>query len=403
MPPADTNAVNLALFLPTRHVSRYSLLGAMSEEVARAFTRAGATLNPEGEVHASAGLHLFLNFPDNLQSFLQWAGLSDGRPHPRSALLQFFVDHPFALDARLLDRLSAFSHYRLLLPCPDDAHLLRLRWPNLRPLHCLHGVDPSALCESATLEAGHLSPAEASGRDIDLLVAGSIHAVEDLERLKAPIPAALRSSAADMVQFLLARPLASFGQAFELCTPAGVYASAHWQCLQVMWRYVTAALNRERRTRLVLAMQGVATTVIGTEPWKEFCTGTIRYAGEAPYAELPRWFARSRTCLAWGPTQFVHGYSERLLQSLAGGCVSIADERELVKRDFSSCTLRFDAASPDQARECVEQALRDRAAALSLASTGRSAVERGHLWDHRLTTFIAALNDAMARAQARAA
>lgn len=395
--------MTLALFLPTRHVSRYSLLGAMSGEIARAFTRAGATLNPEGEVHANAGLHLFLNFPDNLQSFLQWAGLADGRPHPRSALLQFFVDHPFALDASLLDRLSAFSHYRLLLPCPDDAHLLRLRWPNLRHLHCLHGVDPSALCDAPTLEAGHLSPTHAGGRDIDLLVAGSIHAAEDLERLKAPIPSALRSSAEEMVRLMLARPLASFGQAFELCTPAGVYASAHWQCLQVIWRYVTAALNRERRTRLVLAMQGVATTVIGTEPWKEFCTGTIRYAGEVPYAELPRWFARSRACLAWGPTQFVHGYSERLLQCLAGGCVSIADERELVKRDFSSCTLRFDAASPHQARACVEHALRDRAASLTLAASGRTAIELGQLWQHRLPTFIAALNDAMAVVQAQAA
>ena len=395
--------MNLAVFLPTKHISRYSLLGAMGDELREAFARAGATINPGGTIQAKAGLFVFLNFPENYDNFKEWAGVVEGRGRAGCALVQYFVDHPFALNATLMDRMAALPHYRLLLPCPDDAHLLRLRWPNLKHLHCRHGVSRNALCDPTTLEAGHLAPPDRGGREIDLLVAGSIHSSDELTKLKAPIPATLHASADDMVRFMLEHPLASFGQAFEVCTPSGVYASNQWQYFQTLWRYVTASLNRERRVRLVQAMQGVNTSVIGTSAWTEFCTGTIRYQGEAAYAELPAWFAKARACLAWGPTQFVHGYSERLLLALAGGCAAVADDRAFVRNDFGDCTTRFDAASPMAARDAVERTLADRTASLAHATRGRTLVEQAHLWDHRLPIFITALNDALRTTQAMAA
>ncbi|GJQ29975.1 MAG: hypothetical protein HBSAPP03_18590 [Phycisphaerae bacterium] len=400
---ADTDPMNLALYMPTKHVSRYALLGAMGAELAEAFMRAGATLNPAGNVEARAGMYLFLNFPDTYDNFAAWSGIAAGRVPPRCALVQFFVDHPFALNAPFMDRVAQLPHFRLLLPCPDDAHLLRLRWPTLKHLPCRHGVSRAALCDAPTLEASHAGPPRAGARDLGLLVAGSIHDPHELARLKAPIPPALHAAADEMVRFMLEYPLASFGQAFELCTPGGVYASSQWQYLQTLWRYVTAALNRERRVRLVSAMQGIPTTVIGTAAWREFCTGTIRYEGEAAYDALPAWFARAKVSLAWGPTQFVHGYSERLLLALAGGCAAVADDRAAVRRDFGECTARFDAANTESARDAVSRLLADEARRITLAARGRAEVERAHLWDHRLEVFVAALNDAMRSTHAQAA
>ena len=65
--------MNLAVFLPTKHISRYSLLGAMGDELREAFARAGATINPGGTIQAKAGLFVFLNFPENYDNFKEWA------------------------------------------------------------------------------------------------------------------------------------------------------------------------------------------------------------------------------------------------------------------------------------------------------------------------------------------
>ncbi len=376
----------------------------MAGELGAAFARAGARVNPEGEVSARAGLFLFLNFPEDYHTFSRWARLGpDGLACPGTALIHFFVDHPLALPASIMNQLCKLPHYRLLMPCADDTHLLRLRWPTIKHLRCWHGAPPSALCDAAGLERGHAAAPEQGGRDIDLLVAGSIHTTEELIRLRNAIPVGVRGAADEMVRFMLAAPHAAFGQAFELCAPSGVYGSDQWQYLQILWRYVTAALNRERRGRLVRAMQGVRTVVIGTEAWREFCTGTIEYRGEASYERLPGWFSRARTCLAWGPTQFVHSFSERLLLALAGGCACAADDRALVRAEFSSCVDLFDAASPESARASVERLLADRALAAAMGARGRSLVETRHLWDHRLEVFGAAMNDGLRTTIAHAA
>jgi len=388
--------MNLAVFIPTRTTSRYSLLGAMGTELGEAFREAGCQVNPTGEVRADAGLFLFLNFPESFAGLAAWAHINeDGRPRHRSALLQFFVDHPLALDAGLLGRMAALPHYRLLMPCTDDTHWLRLRWPNLKHVRCWHGVPRTALCEVGAIERGHLEPPARGGRDIDVLVAGSIHSPEELAPLREGVPTALRDGAESMVQFMLEHPWSSFGQALELCMPSGVYASDHFALLQTVWRYATAALNRERRARLVTGLHGLDVTVLGAPAWREFCTGTIRYAGDAPYGSLPGWFARSRVALTWGPTQFVHAFSERLLLGLAAGCACVADDRLWVRREFAGLTSPFDAAHPAQARACVERLLADRTGAAAVAARGRACIESAHLWSHRLGVLGGVMVDAL--------
>lgn len=383
--------MSLALFIPKVHESRYSLLGTMAAELTETFARAGSHVNPTEPVSVRGAVYLFLNMPASLAQLWAWAGV-DGqkRPRQRSALLQFFVDHPLGLDPALLDALSAAPHYRLLMPCADDVHWFRLRFPGLRHLRCPHGVPEWALCQAAAVDPSH-----AEGRELGVLVTGSIHTRAELVKLREAVPAPVRAACEDLVEFQLRNPWASFGQAFELTMAQGVYASDHWRLMQVVWRYTTASLNRARRTGMVRAMQGLPVTIIGSDAWKEFATGTITHRGEAAYAELPAWFARAKVSLAWGPTQFVHSYSERVLLAMAGGCACVADDRALLRAEVGEACRVFDAAEPDQAAQLADELLNDADGRARLGREGRELVERSHLWKHRLELLVSVALDAM--------
>jgi hypothetical protein len=374
----------LPVHIPIEHVSRYSLLGAMASELADAFASAGCPVNPPG-TPSGPRLHLFFNFPENFETFSAWTGAGTDRTRG-SAIVQFFVDHPLALPAPLMDRLASLPNYRMLLPCVDDVSLLRLRCPRLRAAHCLHGVAPAALCNPASI---------ASPRETDLVVAGSIHSEAELDALRAPLPALLHQPMEEMVRLMLAHPWMGFTQALDVCAPSGLHSPDSWKLLSAVWRWVTAALNRRRRVALVSAMQGVSTHVHGSPAWREHCTGTIHYAGETAYAELPRALASAHVCLAWGPTQFTHAFSERLLLAFAAGCAAVADDRLLVRRHAAAVTQVFDAANPRHAREVVDGLLRDTDRRVDLAQRGRALVERSHLWKHRLDTIASVAGDAM--------
>lgn len=385
--------MRLAVFIPTQHVSRYNLLDAMARELADAFGRAGHAVNPAATVEAIGRVHLFFNFPASLPQLLAWAGVQPRTDAPaRSALVQFFVDHPLALPEPFMDAMAAVPSYRLLMPCLDDTHLLRVRWPGLRLMHCLHAVPEWSLCEAARVAASQEHPGE---REIGVLAAGSIHSRAELVKLREPLPAVLRSACDDVVAFQERHPRASFGQAFELCMPRGVQTREPWRMMQAVWRYTTAALNRARRVGMIRALRGLPVRVIGSEAWREHCAGTIEYAGEASYGELPAWFARARVCLAWGPTQFVHSFSERVLLAMGGGAACVADDRELVRRELADGCALFDAAAPQAGADAAARLLRDGAARAELAVRGRNLVERAHLWRHRLEPMIATALDAM--------
>lgn len=169
-----------------------------------------------------------------------------------------------------------------------------------------------------------------------------------------------------------------------------------------MFRVVIPAVNRRRRIALVKAMQGISTAVFGGEAWREVCTGTIRYAGQVPYADVAERLTTARVCLAWGPTQFTHSFSERVLLSMAAGCATVADDRLFLRRHFvdrrsdGACLRLFDAAAPASARAAVEQVLNDREASLAMAVRGRRAIKAAHLWRHRVDTLLAQTDHAAA-------
>ncbi len=391
------------VFLNSRYNSRYSLLGAMAAELADAFARAGHPVNPPAEQCAAPGpaASIWFNF---LNSIADVAALRAQAPSRRIGLIQFFVDHPFAVWAEQLDGLSRVEAHRLLLPCADSTHLLRLRWPSLRAVHCLHGVPPSALAPADLIERGHLGAPEGdpAHRPDGVAVFGSIHTEAELADLREAVPARLRKACDQAAETMLAHPWTTFEQAMDLSQASESLPAAEWSSLSLCWRWVIASVNRARRTALVAAMQGLPTVVYGPDAWKQFCGGSIEHRGNIDYAATSAALARARVCLAWGPTQFTHSFSERLLLSLAAGCATIADDRLMARRHFAADGVErvrmVGAAAPHEARAVAEALLEDvpRRAAMGLA--GRAEIARAHLWDHRLPRIDAAAREAISAA-----
>ncbi len=379
------------VYLPFNYQSQYSLLGSMARELAAAFAVRGCAVNPPGVIGERPALYLFFNAPADLAD-LPAAAL---RPGSNIALAQFHVDHPFALNPRVTDALAELPNFRMFLPCVDSAHLLRLRWPRLAHAHCAHGVPPSALCDASTINSRH------DARHLDLLIAGSIHTELELERKRERIPAPLRRAADDIVELLAPRPSMPFEQAMDVVLAPNQTPAGQWALAAMLWEYAVAAVNRRRRVALVRAMQGVRTVVLGGAAWAEFCTGTIEHRADVPYNELPGALASARVCLAWGPTQFAHSFSERLLLALAAGCATVADDRLMIRREFASagvgaCVSLFDAHGPESPMRCraaVDELLNNAGRRHAMASAGRAIVERAHLWHHR-TDLLASISSA---------
>lgn len=416
------------VFIPTRYESRYDLLEAMADELAQAFFAAGCPINPPGAiddiVKNRPGLLLFLNFApwESIPPIARARSSGAGG----LAVVQFFVDHPLAMDAAYMDRMVTLPGFRLMMPCIDSLHLLRLRWPTLRHAPCLHGVSPKALCLPDHLDREHLEDSSGSGRPVDIIITGSIDTEAELAKRRALVPEGLRRAADEMVDMLCVEAHTPFEQALDVCVgPHGVI-TGQWATAAGFWRYVSATVNRVRRSRIVRALEGLRVEVHGSESWREFCTGTIRYAGQLGYRALSPALARARVSIAWGPTQFTHSFSERVLLSLAAGCATIADDRRMIRKHFivdepaapafglrsgtrgaaegaatteSAPMLRvFDASTPQSVRAVAESLLGDRDRCLALARAGRAEIERAHLWVHRLQIIGAIASDALAAA-----
>jgi hypothetical protein len=386
--------MGLPVHIPMAYESRYGLLGSMARELGEALASAGLEVNPPDPIGARPGVLLHLNFYPSLEAIPAPARA----PGSRVAIAQVLVDHPLAINERQMDALSHLPNYRLLLPSVDGAHLLRLRWPNLLHAHLPHGVPPAALAEPGSIAPGHASrDADAGGRDLDIVVVGSIHAESELAPLAERVPAPLRPRAEEMVELLTERPGTPFEQAADVVlAPAGVPVG-QWGMLAIVWRYVTAAVNRRRRLAVVRALEGLDVSVFGGRAWEAECAGRTRYMGQAPYDEIPRVLRRARVCVATGPTQFAHTFSERLLLSMAAGCATVADDRLMARRHFTLCgagertpgahAVAFDADDLGAMRHAVEAALADDAWRASLGAAGRGAVAAGHLWANRVGTL----------------
>jgi hypothetical protein len=380
------------VYIPDQFTSQYSLLNTFARELGEAFSVAGASVNPSQRV-ADRAIFLMFNSPENLATVRSWIE-SRVDSLENAAVLHFHVDHPFALHAPHIDELVRWPHYRLLLPCRDDAHVLRLRWPGLKHMTCEHGVPPRALCNPQTLRAEHMD--DASVRDLPLLAAGSIHSEAELEQALEALPQPLRPVASGAGELLASNPSLTFTQAFDYVLPAGMVSPDHWRMLSAVWRIAIARANTLRRVRIVAGMQGLPLAVCGPGAWEPHCTGTIRYLGEVAYSDLPATLARARVSLCWGPTQFAHTFSERLLLSLGAGCATISDERLIARAYFAgdnSCAAFANFGDPAAVRETAEEVLNDPEVCAELGRRGREAVEQGHLWAHRVPRFIAAAGD----------
>ncbi len=386
----------LPFLIPTC-ISRYDLLSTMATELADALRDAGHPVNPDSVEPPYTAL--WLNFLTDVNDIPPEAA----SPDARIALIQFFVDHPLALWTQQLDGLARFPTFRLLLPCADSAHLLRLRWPTLRHIHCLHAIPPRALCSPDSISARHAArPPRADHPIDDVIILASIHPQSELDDMRARIPFKLQKGADDAVRLLLQHPHMTFEQAADLTLSTQGVLTGEWNILSSLWKYATAAVNRQRRVNLALALDGLPVVIHGSEAWTDICSSSksLEYRGNLPYAEIPGALARSRVCLAYGPTQFTHSFSERLLLSLAGGCATVADDRILARAHFAredqpELLTLVDAADPQHARYAVEALLKDPDRRASMARAGRDEVERAHLWSHRIPTLHAAIRDAI--------
>lgn len=393
---ADMGCMGFPVFVSLGYESRFALLGAMAREMAEALARKGCEVNPAGGLEAlggRAGMALWLNFLGDVKELSPKVTASGSRV----ALVQFFVDHPLALWTEQMDALARLPNFRMVLPCVDGLHLLRMRWPTLKHAHCLHGVSPAALAPADELEASHLGRGESS-RDVDVVVTGSIHTEEEIEALKGRLPARVHRSCDEAAEMMERRAWTPFEQALDVAAGSDGLMTGEWGLLQACQRYVVAAVNRRRRIAVVRALRGLRVEVYGGGAWEGVCSEMgAAWRGEVAYGELPAALRRARVCVALGPTQFTHTFSERLLLSLAAGCATVADDRELARRHFggSGCVEMFDAAEVGAMRGAIEGLLADRARCAAMGAAGREAVARGHLWEHRMEMLARVGSDAV--------
>ena len=376
------------IWIPDLYQSQYGLLGAMAHELRDAIAESGRDARlyrPGADDPPESGVYLFMNFPPDLDDLPP--ALLRARDPMRA--VHFFVDHPLALVADRIDewsRRAGLENYTLCLPCLDDAHLLRARFPGLRHRWVPHGVPRSALRDPAGL-----TRAGWDRREYDAVVTGSVRPMASIKDELAALRPSHRNLVQEMVHLMVAEPHLGYVDAFDLVMGSRGVITGDWDAQRSLWNLVVSQVNRARRITLVRSLQGLRVGVFGSSEWEPECTGTIEYAGEVSYDACADAFARGRVAVAWGPTQFVHAYSERIMQAMAAGACVVADDRLLVRRDFNlpepTATL-FDWSDPGAARRAVDAALADPDASLARARRGRDHVERRCLWSHRVDAIL---------------
>ncbi|MEM9082134.1 MAG: glycosyltransferase [Planctomycetota bacterium] len=374
--------MGLPVFMVRRYQSRYGLLATMAEELAEVLERAGCEINPSEAFGQRPGVMVYLNHLTDPQ-WIEAACAGGGA----IAVVQLFVDHPLALSEDLTDRLAEQPHFRLALSTLDGLSLAAARWPSLQIGVVHHGVSEQAVCEENSVSAN---------RAKDVVASGWIHTEEELDALTDVLDLEERRLVRDVAASMIEQGELDFEQALQRCSGGAFCTPDRWRSIAGVWRAVIARVNRTRRVAAVQAMQGLRLEVFGPEAWERYCTGTIRYGGEARYEQMPAIYRSAKTAIAWGPTQFARGYSERQLLAMAGGCASVSDDRELLRRHFvcdgekkgSQEIAVYPAGSPEHGAEQIAAWLRDRDKAIAVGHAGREAVMNGHLWSHRAKAVL---------------
>lgn len=382
---ADGWGMDETVWVHARYESAYGLLGAMARELCDGLREAGRSarlIDLAVDPHPESGVFVFFNAPKSLDAFPRalWT--------PGSGLraVQVFVDHPFAMPDAALDewsRRNGLANLRVCLPCADDLHLLRMRWPGLRHAWMGHGIPGSAVCGE-----GAVTRAAWDAKAFDVVVTGSIAGEREIADALARMSPEVAAMVREIVAVMLADAGVGYLQALDLVMGSRSVITGEWRTAQAFWRVCIAAVNRARRVRAVQSLQGLRVGVFGSEAWREACTGSIAYAGRVDYEGVGEAFGRGRVALAWGPTQFVHSYSERLMLAMGAGSAAVSDDRLLVRRDFPGLCGLYDAARPESARTACEALLSDPEAAIETARRARSWVAERCLWRRRVGAIV---------------
>ena len=386
---ADPGCMKETIWIQGRYASQYGLLGRMAEELRQAFVARGhdaRLMDLVQDEHPSSGVFVFFNAPKSLDV------LPRALFTPGSSLrgVQIFVDHPFGLPDDVLDawhERDGMANYRLCLPCVDDVHLLAMRWPRIRHDCMRHGISRDALCDPASI-----TRAGWDAREFDVVLTGSVGSKDEHDAILARLNPEVRVMIEQIIALMVSQPAMGYLQASDVVMGARGVITGKWASTKLFWRLVIAEVNRQRRAAVVESLRGLRVGVFGSEEWKAYCTGSVSYEGLVGYEDVAGAFARGRIGLAWGPTQFVHSSSERVMLAMAAGCAAISDDRLMIRRDFvgqQTCVGLYNAGQPSTARGCVDKMLANPEAAVAMARVGRSVVERGHLWEHRVDTILA--------------
>ena len=373
------------IWIPHEYTSQFGLLGAVAHELHSALTSTGhdARLVSVDEMkRLDSGVLLFMNTPTTIDMLPD--ALFAAEPTMRA--VQYMVDHPFALPDTIIDQWSqrnGLTNYRLCLPCADDAHLLRARFPGLVHRWVAHGVPGDSLCDLESITEPGME-----ARRFDVVVTGSVRSQEEIEKSMSGLPTDLAGMARDIAAMMIRTPHLGYVAAADLVMGTRGAITGDWKTIKLLWALVIAMVNRVRRLSTVQALQGLRVGVFGSSAWASVCTGTIEYAGEVTYSDSASAFAQGRVGLAWGPSQFVHSYSERIMQAMAGGACVVCDDRLLAARDFGDACARFDWSDAAHARACVDSVLANPAGMVAMARRGRALVEQRCLWTHRVETML---------------
>ncbi|MBL4810650.1 MAG: glycosyltransferase family 1 protein [Phycisphaerales bacterium] len=383
------------IWIHARYQSQYGLLGAMSKELADAFAAKGydaQLFNLDHHDMPTDGILFFMNVPATLNDLPPALFI----PGSNMKAIQLFVDHPLALPDNIIDQWNDHNNldnFRLCLPCLDDVHLLRPRFPNLVHSWIPHGIPRNSLCD---LDA--MTMDQYNTKEFDVVVTGSVRSQEEIESSLSQITDPMtRSLISEIVNLMIKEPGLGYVAACDLVMGSRGIITGKWITQKFLWTLIIAIVNRHRRIQTVESLQGLKVGVFGSKDWLPHCTGTIEYAGQVEYENCAKAFSRGRVGLAWGPTQFVHSYSERIMQAMAGGSSVVCDDRLLIRRDFNKVTTTnaagltaklFDWGDRAAARVAVDQQLADPEAALAMARRGREHVENTCLWEHRVDDMI---------------
>jgi glycosyltransferase involved in cell wall biosynthesis len=115
----------------------------------------------------------------------------------------------------------------------------------------------------------------------------------------------------------------------------------------------------------------------------------ILFAGEVPYAEIPRWYAHARLCVF---PSYLETFGHPLLEAMAAGVPQVAADIP-VSREIAGDAARYaDPRDTGQLARAIEQVLGDDALRADLVARGRERV-RSFTWEASARRHLALFSE----------